>query len=80
MLTANAAAKGMGIALTDPSLVSDEIQSGELMIPIDIVMQLQKSFYIVSEKNRPLTYPMAVFKQWIIERMTREDDGLSLNQ
>ena len=72
MITANAATEGLGVALTDPSLVSAEIERGELMIPIDLVMQLPKSFYLVSQKNRPLSHPMMVFQTWIIERMARD--------
>jgi LysR family glycine cleavage system transcriptional activator len=70
--TAKAAEKGLGVALTDPSLVSEEIENGDLMIPIDIVMQLPKSFYLVSQKNRPFTHAMAVFQQWITQRMAAE--------
>ncbi len=72
MNTANAAAKGLGIALTDPSLVSEEIEQGDLMIPIDVIMQLSKSFYLVSQKNRPLTPAMTVFRDWITQRMAAE--------
>ncbi|WP_230390790.1 transcriptional regulator GcvA [Reinekea sp. G2M2-21] len=72
MNTANAAAKGLGIALTDPSLVSEEIDQGDLMIPIDVIMQLSKSFYLVSQKNRPLTPAMTVFRDWITQRMAAE--------
>ncbi len=72
MNTANAAAKGLGVALTDPSLVSEEIEQGELMIPIDLVLQLPTSFYLVWQQNRPLTPAMMVFKDWITGRMNRE--------
>jgi LysR family glycine cleavage system transcriptional activator len=72
MTTANAASKGLGVALTDPSLVSEEIDQGELMIPIDFVMQLSKSFYLVSQKHRPFTPAMSAFQDWITERMIEE--------
>jgi LysR family glycine cleavage system transcriptional activator len=72
MLTANVATKGLGVALTDPSLVSGEIERGELMVPIDLVMQLPKSFYLVSQKNRPLSYAMTAFQTWLTERMARD--------
>lgn len=77
MNTASAAAKGLGVALTDPSLVSEEIERGDLMIPIDVVMQLPKSFYLVSQKDKPLSFAMTVFKEWIIDRMAQEvTDGV----
>lgn len=74
MTAASAAAKGLGVALSDPSLLSRELELGDLMIPIDVIMQLPKSFYLVSKKNRPYTRAMAQFKQWIIERMEREKE------
>jgi LysR family glycine cleavage system transcriptional activator len=70
--TANAAAKGLGVALSDPSLVSEEIERGELMIPIDIIMQLPKSFFLVSQIGKPHSYAMTVFKEWITERMAQD--------
>ena len=72
MMAASAAAKGLGIALTDPSLVSQELNSGDLMVPIEVVMRLPKSFYLVSQKDRPFTHAMAQFRDWIMARMERE--------
>lgn len=72
MNTANAAAKGLGVALTDPSLVSEEIEDGELMVPIDVMMQLSKSFYLVTQKNRPFSPAMSAFQQWITQCMATE--------
>lgn len=70
---ANAAARGLGVALTDPSLVSDEIDQGELMVPIDVTMPLSKSFYLVSQKGRPHSYAMNAFQEWITQRMVRDE-------
>lgn len=79
LATINAASRGLGVALTDPSLVSDELEQGRLMIPIDVALQLPKSFYLVSQKNKPLTLAMTSFKNWIIERMNRERADAELN-
>lgn len=69
LLTAQAAARGLGVALTDISLISEEIQSGQLVAPLDIPLELSKSFYLVYRKNRPMSYAMRVFKDWIMEEM-----------
>ncbi len=69
LLTSQAAARGLGVALTDVSLVSEEIQSGQLVAPLDIPLELPKSFYLVYRKNRPMTYAMRQFKDWIMEEM-----------
>jgi LysR family glycine cleavage system transcriptional activator len=81
VITANTATEGLGVTLTDPRLASAEIELGELIIPIDLVMQLPKSFYLVSQKNRPLSHPLMIFQTWIIERMApdlTEHNGLKL--
>ncbi|EAR10713.1 transcriptional regulator GcvA [Reinekea blandensis] len=72
MNTANAATRGLGVALTDPSLVSEEIENGDLMVPIDIMMQQSKSFYLVTQKNRPFSSAMSAFQQWITQRMAMD--------
>ncbi len=69
LLTSQAAARGVGVALTDVNLVSEEIQSGQLVAPLDIPLELPKSFYLVYRKNRPMTYAMRQFKDWIMEEM-----------
>ncbi len=74
MTAASAAAKGLGVALNDPSLVSQELENGDLMIPIEVVMKLSKSFYLVSQRKRPYTKAMEKFSRWIIERMEREKE------
>lgn len=75
LLTAQAATRGLGVALADISLVSEEIQQGDLVAPLGIPLDLEKSFYLVYQKNRPLTQAMNVFKQWIVAEM--EVDALS---
>ncbi len=75
LLTSQAAARGLGVALTDVSLVSEEIKNGQLVAPLDIPLELPKSFYLVYRKNRPLTSAMRQFKDWIMEEMA--EDALS---
>lgn len=69
---ANAATNGLGVALTDPSMVREEIEQGELMIPLDIPLPLSKSFYLVTQKSRPYTSAMIAFDAWLTERMAAE--------
>ena len=77
-LAVNAALEGMGIALADISLSSDEINKGELIIPIDIRLTLNKSFYLVYQKNRKLTFAMKAFKEWMMMEMSTDD--IAVNQ
>ncbi|MBU2863995.1 transcriptional regulator GcvA [Reinekea forsetii] len=70
MLTAQAARNGMGIALSDPNLISEEIKRGILLVPIELSLELPKSFYLVYRKNGELTRAMTVFRAWLTQQMT----------
>lgn len=72
LLTANAAAKGLGVALSDLSLISEEINAGQLVVPLQIPLPVGKSFYLVYQKNRPLSYAMQAFKEWIMQEMSQD--------
>ncbi len=68
-LATGAAQEGLGVALADSTLTSREIEQGRLAMPFDIMLDTHKSFYLVYQKNRPLSYGMQVFKDWMIEEM-----------
>lgn len=78
LLTARAATKGLGVALADVNLISDDIQSGQLVAPLNITLKRAYSFYLVYEKNRPMTTAMRQFKDWIMAEMAT--DALSQQQ
>ena len=69
MLTNAAAAERLGIALGDPTLIGPELESGQLIIPFDLPLNIQRSFYLVYQKDRALSYGMNVFKKWVIQEM-----------
>lgn len=72
LLTTGAAARGLGVALADINLITEEIQSGQLVIPLDITLSKGKSFYLVYEKDRPMTYAMREFRDWIMAAMAKD--------
>lgn len=74
LLTAQAAARGLGIALTDLSLVSDEFQSGQLVVAWPDKLELGKALYLVYQKERPLSYAMRQFRDWIMAEMAADAD------
>jgi LysR family glycine cleavage system transcriptional activator len=69
MLTNAAAAEKLGIALGDPTLLGPELESGKLIIPFDLPLNIHRSFYLVYQKDRTLSYGMQVFKQWVMSEM-----------
>jgi len=65
-LALNAAMEGVGIALSDISLIERELQLKQLIVPFDISLNTRKAFYLVYQENRPLTYSMEAFREWIL--------------
>lgn len=72
-LAVMAASKGVGFALADVSLASENIKRGDLIMPIDVRLKLQKAFYLVYQKNRKLTFAMKAFKEWIMLEMSKDE-------
>ncbi|RVU31373.1 transcriptional regulator GcvA [Neptunomonas marina] len=68
-LATAAAQEGLGVALADSTLTSREIEEGKLVVPFDIQMDTNKSFYLVYQKGRSLTAGMKAFKDWVMEEM-----------
>jgi LysR family transcriptional regulator, glycine cleavage system transcriptional activator len=71
-LATAAAREGLGVALADYTLSRREIEQGKLIQPFDILLDSQRSFYLVHQKNRPLTYGMRAFKDWLISVMPQQ--------
>jgi LysR family transcriptional regulator, glycine cleavage system transcriptional activator len=68
-LATAAARESLGVALADSTLSAREIEQGKLIMPFDILLDSHRSFYLVHQKNRPLTYGMRAFKDWLISSM-----------
>jgi LysR family glycine cleavage system transcriptional activator len=68
-LATAAAREGLGVALADSTLSRDELKSGQLVQPFDIQLDTHNSYYLVHQKDRPMTYGMQVFKDWVMEEM-----------
>ncbi len=71
-LTTAAAINGLGFALADVGFISEEITTEKLIAPVDHHLKTDKSFYLVYQKNRTLTYSMMVFQHWIMDEMSKD--------
>lgn len=72
-LVAAAARNGLGIGLADVGFVSEEIASGQLVAPLKQSLQLDKSFYLVYQKKRVMTFAMKAFQKWLMEEMAKDN-------
>ncbi len=71
-LTTSAAISGLGFALADVGFVSEEISIGKLIVPQEMYLKTDKSFYLVYQKNRAMTYSMRAFQSWLTEEMAKD--------
>lgn len=71
-LSTTAARENLGIALADRTLSSPEIESGTLIMPFDILLDTQRAFYLVHNKNPMMTYGMRAFKEWLINEVQND--------
>lgn len=71
-LTTVAAINGLGFALADVGFVSEEIASGKLVSPVSEHLKTDKSFYLVYQKNRAMTYSMKSFHNWLLAEMEKD--------
>ncbi|MDH2435332.1 LysR substrate-binding domain-containing protein [Pokkaliibacter sp. MBI-7] len=70
LLAIEAAKQGQGIVLTSPLLVEEEIREGRLEpLFTTLSLPLDKGFYVVHPRQRTLRPAVAVFRDWLLERM-----------
>lgn len=72
-LVVAAARSGLGVGLADIGFVQEEVTSGQVVVPLKQSMQLDKSFYLVYQKKREMTYAMKAFYSWIMDEMAKDN-------
>ncbi|MGH1462373.1 MAG: transcriptional regulator GcvA [Neptuniibacter sp.] len=71
-LALGAAMEGLGIVLGDKHLAERELKYGQLILPYDVSLETNKSFYLAYETDRPLSTSMQFFRDWILDEMQQE--------
>jgi len=61
-----AAIKGVGVAIVDPSLVSEEVASGRLIQPFDQMLSSENAYYFVSPENVVSPQNLIELKNWLL--------------
>ncbi|MCL1037425.1 LysR substrate-binding domain-containing protein [Shewanella submarina] len=67
----DAAIRGQGVALGREVLVSEDIQSGNLVCPFgtdSFWMTSEMAYYLVWPENKPITRVVELLKEWLIEQ------------
>ncbi|CAG9181624.1 LysR family transcriptional regulator [Cupriavidus pinatubonensis] len=66
MMTA-AAAAGLGIGLAPRLLVERELRSGELVVPVERMLDEQQGYYFAYPEGRPPSEALDAFREWILD-------------
>ena len=65
-MAARAAVGGLGIAMGDLLLVQDDLESGQLVAPFDLVVSEDTGYYLFCPRGRFKEPKIAAFRDWII--------------
>jgi LysR family glycine cleavage system transcriptional activator/LysR family transcriptional regulator of beta-lactamase len=64
-LCLQAAADGLGVAITQLAYARDELASGRLVRPVDHVATTESGYYLVCDPVRAETQPLKSFREWM---------------
>jgi len=71
MLALEAAADGMGVALSMPVLAGSDLASGRLVAPLKLSLPLKFGYYIVSGADTAERADVAAFRDWLLAEAKR---------
>ncbi|RZI44530.1 transcriptional regulator GcvA [Herbaspirillum sp. HC18] len=72
----DAALEGAGLLLTHTILAHDDLRSGRLVMPFDIMLPLPRAYYFVCPKARLKQRSVKAFKDWLHIEADRLDERL----
>ena len=61
----------MGVALSDPRLVAEELQNGRLVIPFDIALPVDSAYYLIYPEERGDQPKLVAFREWLLAEVTK---------
>lgn len=70
-LALEAAIAGHGIAIADRGLVADQVRSGRLVTPFDIVLPTEYAYYLVYPQARADDPNIVTFRDWLLAEAQR---------
>jgi LysR family glycine cleavage system transcriptional activator len=65
----DAAVQGAGLLLAHSMLVHDELRSGRLVQPLDVVLPLKRAYFFVCPARKRMLPGVAAFHDWLVAEM-----------
>jgi len=62
----DAAVDGQGIALARTTLAAWDLINGRLVVPIDVSLRMQKTYWIVCPKVTASVQKITTFREWLL--------------
>ncbi len=75
-MAVRAAVGGLGVAIGDLLLVEDELASGQLVVPFDLVVSEDTGYYLFCQRGRFQDPKIAAFRDWIIAEAKASEQGV----
>ena len=72
LMLAHAAAAGMGVALIPSFLIRPELESGALVMPLDVTLSASEAYYLVWPRSSSHSPLFDRFRQWLLEEAGAE--------
>ena len=69
-----AARAGLGVALVPRFLVLHELDSGELIVPVDITLHNDKGYFLVYPESKKHSAALTAFENWLLEAVAHYCD------
>lgn len=70
-----AAAEGAGVLLTQTILACDDLRSGRLVVPFDVVLPSSRAYYLVRTPADVGYAPIETFRNWLFEEIASVTKG-----
>jgi LysR family glycine cleavage system transcriptional activator len=75
-MAVRAAVGGFGVTIADLLLVQDELESGQLIAPFDLVVSEDTGYYLFCGRGRFQEPKIAAFRDWIIAEAEASEQGV----
>lgn len=67
-MVTQAAVAGLGVAMMPQFLIQTELDNGELTILLDVALESDAGYYLVTPKMHSSNSPVAALKEWLLEQ------------
>ena len=73
LLALEAAVAGLGVAILDKHVVTDDLERGRLLIPFDVETITESAYYLVYPQACAGSTKIAAFRDWLLAEVSSQD-------